>query len=165
MNCKVFFPRKKQLDEHVCPEHVHFYSRGWILDEQKVWWLPSQLLMITSICYLSLETGDIAGHDLEPCQKTTGSRDEKARVLCAPGAFTHNTYAVGSKVTRVLVQSTAWVCMGENGTEAKAEGEIQAVVIVRLNWNLPLIPPQEEKNENGFELTGKAWDEAAREVL
>lgn len=54
--------------------------------------------------------------------------------------------------------------MGKNGIEAKTEGEMQAVVVVRQIWNHPVIPSQKDKNENGFELAGKACDDAAREV-
>lgn len=154
LSCKVFFPRKYQFDEPVCPEQVHFYSRGWILDEQSL--MFTQPTDYFSMLFIPGDTGDIAGYDLEPCQKITGTRVESARVLWVPGAFTHNIYTAGSKVYKGSVQSTAWVCMGEKGTEAKAEGEVQAVVIVRLTWNHPVIYSQEEENENGFKLAGKA---------
>lgn len=54
--------------------------------------------------------------------------------------------------------------MVEDGMESKLEGEMEAVVILRLIWNHPVIHYQEEKNENVFKLAGKACDDAAREV-
>lgn len=156
------FQEKKQLAEPVCPEQVHFYSRGWIVHEQKVWCLPSQL--ITCICCLSLETLVILLDMILSISEDYRSQGWKCQSPLCPRC-PHTQYLHSREQSyKGSVQSTAWVCMGENGIEAKAEGEMQAIVVVRQIWNQPVIPSQKDKNENGFELAGKACADAAREA-
>lgn len=157
------FQEKKQLDEPVCPEQVHFYSRGWISDEQKAWCLPSQL--ITSICCLSLETLMILLDMILSMSEDYRSQGWKCQSPWCPKCL-HTQYLQSREQSyKGSIQSTAWVCMGENGTEAKAEGEVQAVVVVRLIWNHPVAHSQEEENENGLELAGQECDDALKSVL
>lgn len=85
----------QEKSKPVCLEQVRFYSRGWILDEQKVWCFTVSWLLLYAVyswrCWWYCWMWSWA------CQKTTGTRDESARVLCVLDAFTHSTYTVGSR--------------------------------------------------------------------